>query len=41
MITFRLYLIEQRLYVLAASQEKPGQIEQSVLSFFDSFRLLN
>lgn len=39
-ITFRVYLIEQRVYVLAASQKNAEDLSEEVVSFFDSFRLL-
>lgn len=39
-ITFKIYLIGSRVYVLAASQEESSQISDDVISFFDSFRLL-
>jgi hypothetical protein len=40
MITFRLSIINQRVYVLAASQKETNQIAQDVQNFFNSFRLL-
>lgn len=41
MITFKVYLIGKRVYILGASQEQTRAIDQNVLDFFDSFRLLN
>jgi len=40
MITFRIYLIEQRLYVLGASQPFTETIPEAVSGFLDSFQLL-
>ena len=39
-IAFRLYLINQRVYVLAAGQKNVRVLSEEVVSFFDSFRLL-
>lgn len=39
-ITFRVYLIGGRVYVLAAGQKNAQGISSEVVSFFDSFRLL-
>lgn len=39
-ITFRLLLIEQRLYVLAVNQNKGTVSAESVAIFFDSFELI-
>ncbi|MGH8000812.1 MAG: hypothetical protein ACREPR_15630 [Brasilonema sp.] len=39
-INFRVYLINQRVYVLAASQKNMEGPSQDVVNFFDSFRLL-
>lgn len=39
-ITFRVYLIEKRLYILGASQQSIGEISPQVITFFDSFQLL-
>lgn len=39
-ITFRVYLIENRLYVLGASQQNIGELSPQVVTFFDSFKLL-
>ena len=39
-ITFRIYLIEQRLYVLGASQQIEQYQKEKKLIFFNSFRLL-
>lgn len=42
LISFRVYLINQRLYILAARQNDAAETTSDiVLSFFDSFRLLN
>ncbi|MEA5509666.1 hypothetical protein VB715_07805 [Crocosphaera sp. UHCC 0190] len=42
LISFRVYLINQKIYVLAAGQNNNvEQISTNILSFFDSFRLLN
>ncbi len=38
-INFRIYLINQKVYVLAAGS-KNGDYEKDITSFFDSFRLL-
>lgn len=40
MITFRISIINQRVYVLAASQTETNQIAENVQNFFNSFRLL-
>ncbi len=39
-ITFRMYLINQRVYVLAVGQKNSAGTSQDVMNFFDSFRLL-
>lgn len=39
-IGFRLYLIEQRVYVLAAGQKNTDTLSTDANSFFESFRLL-
>ena len=39
-ITFRVYLIGQRVYVLAAGQKDAKEVSEDVVNFFDSFRLL-
>lgn len=36
-ITFRVYLIEERLYVLGASQPDEGELSQTASAFFNSF----
>lgn len=41
MITFRIYVIDKRIYVLAASQKETNEIAKNVQEFFDSFRILN
>ncbi|MEA5532921.1 hypothetical protein [Crocosphaera sp. XPORK-15E] len=42
LISFRVYLINQKLYVLAAGQNNNIEnISSNMLNFFDSFRLLN
>jgi hypothetical protein len=41
LISFHLYLINQRIYILAAGQKNTETISTNILSFFDSFRLLN
>jgi hypothetical protein len=40
-IAFRVYLIGEKVYVLAAGQKESQGISQEAVSFFDSFRLLN
>ncbi len=40
-ITFRVYLIKNRVYVLAVGQQNNGSLtEEEITSYFDSFRLL-
>lgn len=39
-IAFRLALINQRVYVLAANQKETDTLSEDVTNFFDSFRLL-
>lgn len=39
-IAFRIYAIGQRLYVLGASQQNQGELSQTAIAFFNSFRLL-
>ncbi len=39
-LTLRLYLVKQRLYILAVSQKNPGSSAEDIAKFFDSFRLL-
>jgi hypothetical protein len=39
-IAFRVYLINQRVYVLAADQKNATGLSQEVVGFFNSFRLL-
>lgn len=42
LISFRLYLINQRIYILAAGQNQNHEnVSKNILSFFDSFRLSN
>ena len=42
LISFRVYLINQRLYILGAEQNDTAETTSDiVISFFDSFRLLN
>ena len=41
LISFRVYLINNRVYVLAAGQkEQTATVPETIVSFFDSFRLL-
>lgn len=40
LLTFRVYLVKQRLYILAASQKNPQSLAEDIVKFFDSFRLL-
>ncbi len=39
-IVFRLILVEQRLYVLAVNQQNDNLSEDSMNTFFESFKLL-
>ncbi len=39
-IVFRLILVEQRLYVLAVNQQNDNLSEESMNTFFESFKLL-
>jgi hypothetical protein len=39
-ITFRVYLIDERLYILGASQPEPGELSQAASAFFNSFESL-
>ncbi len=40
LIGFRVYLIDNRVYILAAGQKNIDTLSQEIMSFFDSFRLL-
>ena len=41
LISFRVYLIDNRVYVLAGGQSYNNQnISENIVSFFDSFRIL-
>jgi hypothetical protein len=39
-ITYRVYLIGQRVYLLAVGQKNTEKVSQEAINFFDSFRLL-
>ncbi len=39
LIGFRVYLMNNRVYILAAGQKNSDSLSQEILSFFDSFRL--
>lgn len=39
-ITFRVYLVKQRVYVLAADQKNTDSLSNDVVNFFNSFRVL-
>jgi hypothetical protein len=39
-ITYKVYLIEQRIYLLAVGQKNTEEISSEAVNFFDSFRLL-
>jgi len=41
LIAFRIYIANQRIYVLAADHKKANSLSQAAINFFESFRLLN
>jgi hypothetical protein len=39
-ITYRVYLIGQRIYLLAVGQKNTAEVSSEAVNFFDSFQLL-
>ena len=39
-ITFKVYLIDRRIYLLGASQSEADELSKQAIAFFDSFKLL-